>query len=110
MYIQGHGCAPIVQLVLSYARHACSIVCSLSFGLFYGFVVSHIRNRSYLTNSWVSMFVLFIFGGIEIRAEDCLMGTGYRDLELDGCSWIGVGFGSYWVLAADWFSLHFRLR
>ena len=52
------------------------------------------------------MFFFFLFGCMEIRAEDCLTGIGYRDLELDGCFWIGDGFGSFWVQLADWFPLH----
>ena len=46
--------------------------------------VSHIYNCSCLTNSWISMFFFFLFGCMEIRAEDCLTGIGHRGLELDG--------------------------
>ena len=53
------------------------------------------------------MFVLFIFGCMEIRAEDCLVGIGYSDWELDGYSWTRVGLGSYLIQSVDWSSLPF---
>ena len=36
------------------------------------------------------MFFFFLFGRMEIRAEDCLTGIGHRDLELVGYAWTEV--------------------
>ena len=47
------------------------------------------------------MFFFFLFGCMEIRAEDCLTGIGYRDLELNGSS-LGLELDSEAIGFIQW--------